>query len=395
MKNNHFFISDEGYTRAKKQLKKHLKNEGVDFSLSQCANLLAKSFGFNDEHHIQQKINIVNDHEKDFIKHSKRLKDFNLSYDMDINIFDTKLENIGDKKSNSSEMFPVTFDLNSVEKMISDAKECRKNDEIHKHVKAIQDIWKDAFYYLSNNTLQIAQKAISELSKEESLHILKSIEKVKATHIFWENNQDKIISGSENIGEYLSNKNIIGTNMAMMRHTMSSIFRLTHDEKYRDLAIKMDDCHNIEQYFYLPQNERDGFYLQPENFNEESCYDAQRYFTIKKDELPGDIEKDIVILGESNTGRDALAVALRHYMKNFQRKDLQIIKVLSDFSLLFDKDEEKGQCIYIVEAENIEVIKSKAKAKAISGNDSLEQFSLFLKTNVSYNDKRYQIIDVK
>ncbi len=394
MKNNHFFISDEGYTRAKKQLKKHLKNEGVDFSLSQCANLLAKSFGFNDEHHIQQKINdAVNDHEKDFIKHSKKLKDFNLSYDMDINIFDTKLENIGNKKSNSSEVFPNAFDLHNTEKMISDAKEYLKNDKILKHVKAIQNIWEEAFDYLSNNTIQIAQKAISELLKEESLHILRSIEKVKATHTFWKNNQYNIISGSVNVGEYLNDKNIIGTKMAMMRHTMSGIFRLTHDEKYRDLAIKMDDYHNIEHYFYLPQNERDGFYLQPENFDEESCYDVQRYFTIKKDELPVDIKKNIVILGERNTGRDALAVAVRHYMKNFQRKDLEIIKVLNDFSVLFDKAEEKGQCIYIVEVENIEAIKS--KAKAIGKEDSLENISLFLKTNVSYNEKRYQIIDVK
>lgn len=390
MKNNHFFISDEGYTRAKKQLKKHLKNEGVDFSLSQCANLLAKSFGFNDEHHIQKKIKSLNDDEQDFIKHSKKRKDFNLSYDMDINIFDTNIETVYKNNSNSLELFPNAFDLNNAEKMISDAKEYLKNGEIHKHVKAIQNIWKEAFTCLSNNTIQIAQKAIPELLKEESLHILRSIEKVKAAHIFWENNQDGIISGGANIGE---SKSIIGTNMAMMRHTMSTIFRLTHDEKYRDLAIKMDDYHNIEQYFYLAPNERDGFYLQPHNFNEESCYDVQRYFTIKKDELPVDIKKDIVILGERNTGKDALAVAVRHYMKNFQRKDLEIIKVLNDFSVLFDKAKGKGQCIYIVEAENIEAIKS--KAKDIGKEDNLGNIFLFLKTNVSYNDKRYQIIDVK
>ena len=143
----------------------------------------------------------------------------------------------------------------------------------------------------------------------------------------------------------------------------------------------------------IPQNERDGFYLQPDNFDEESCCDIQRYFTIKKDELPVDIKKHIVILGERNTGRDALAVAVRHYMKSFQRKDLEIIKVLNDFSVLFDNAKEKGQCIYIVEAENIEAIKN--KAKDIGKEDSLENISLFLKTNVSYNEKRYQIIDVK
>ena len=57
MKNQEFFITEESFSRAKKQLKKALKNEGLDISLSKSANLIAKSFGFNDEHQIQSFIN--------------------------------------------------------------------------------------------------------------------------------------------------------------------------------------------------------------------------------------------------------------------------------------------------------------------------------------------------
>lgn len=53
MKDQQFFITEESLSRAKKQLKKALKNEGLEVSLAKSANLIAKSFGFNDEHEMQ------------------------------------------------------------------------------------------------------------------------------------------------------------------------------------------------------------------------------------------------------------------------------------------------------------------------------------------------------
>jgi len=361
MKNNHFFISDEGYTRAKKQLKKHLKNEGVDFTLSQCANLLAKSFGFNDEHDIQNNINAKNN-EKDNLKKG-------LNYIKDSNSF-----------------FYMDKDL--------------MNSKVFKHLNAIVDIWKDASDYVSLNILKIAKKSASELSSNESLYILNSIEKLIQTNYFWCENAIGLLNGSINTrGKYTDNGEVICISMAEMRNVMLKLFHLTSDGKFHFLSVKMDNYHNIETYFNLSKSQRDEFYSKYFNLKDldsESHNYSGVYFKIKEDKRLKEVKKNIIILGEIGTGRDMLAFVLKNYLEKLQNGDFEIINTYRDFSALAysGMSDKKGvRYIYILEAENIEMIRN--KTKGINDNYNFENISLFLKTNNLKNGVGYQILEVK
>lgn len=361
MKNNHFFISDEGYTRAKKQLKKSLKNEGVDFSLSQCANLLAKSFGFNDEHHIQKNINAKNNEKANLTKRLNHLKD-------------------------SDSFFYMDKDL--------------MNSKVLKHLNAIVDIWKDASDYVSMNIIKIAKKSVSELSSNESLYILNSIEKLIQTSYFWCENAIGFFNGAINAWEKdIDNGEVICISMAEMRNVMLKLFDLTSDGKFYFLSIKMDNYHNIENYFNLSKSQRDEFglkYFNLEDLDSESHNYSGVYFKIKEDKRIKEVKENIIILGEIGTGRDMLAFVLKNYLEKFQGGDFEIINTYRDFSTLAYSgmsDKKVKRSIYILEAENIEVVKN--KTKGISNKYNFENISLFLKTNNLKDGVGYQILDVK
>ena len=46
-------ITEENLVRSKKQLQKAMKEDGVEISLSKSANLIARIFGYQNEHELQ------------------------------------------------------------------------------------------------------------------------------------------------------------------------------------------------------------------------------------------------------------------------------------------------------------------------------------------------------
>lgn len=58
---NEIYINEENFSRGKKLLKKSLEKENIKVTLSKSANILANSFGFQDEHEIQKYFKIKDD----------------------------------------------------------------------------------------------------------------------------------------------------------------------------------------------------------------------------------------------------------------------------------------------------------------------------------------------
>ena len=215
MKNQEFFITEESFSRAKKQLKKALKNEGLDISLSKSANLIAKSFGFNDEHQIQSFIN-------------NQLKSR-------LVIFDD---------------FPFYYNITEEESL---------------YFKEIIKIWSIVSEYLKEN-ISIIMKNISNFENGNILSIIKNINDTINTSEYMINNNASIMHGNISLRD--SGENIYA--MAITRHRMLELSKITLDNKYRYFYELMDAYHNIEKYFYLSHDERKEFWLQPKDFKSES-----------------------------------------------------------------------------------------------------------------------------
>lgn len=215
MKNQEFFITEESFSRAKKQLKKALKNEGLDISLSKSANLIAKSFGFNDEHQIQSFINN---------KLKSRLV-----------IFDD---------------FPFYYNITEEESI---------------YFKEIIKIWSIVSEYLKEN-ISIIMKNISNFENSNILTIIKNINDTINTSEYMIRNNASIMHGNISLRD--SGENLYA--MAITRHRMLELSRITSDSKYRYFYELMDVYHNIEEYFYLFHEERKNFWLQPKDFKNES-----------------------------------------------------------------------------------------------------------------------------
>lgn len=217
MKDQEFFITEESFSRAKKQLKKALKNEGLEVSLSKSANLIAKSFGFNDEHQIQS-----------FINNNKNLKN--------------KLVILDD--------YPFYYNITEDETL---------------YFNEIIKIWSYVSEYLKENITNII-KNISDFENNNMLSIIKNINNTISTSEYMIKYKTSIMHGNISL---IDNEHDMYA-MAITRHRMLELSRITLDNKYRLFYELMDAYHNIEKYFYLPHDERKEFWLQPKDFKSES-----------------------------------------------------------------------------------------------------------------------------
>lgn len=212
MKNQEFFITEESFSRAKKQLKKVLKNEGLDVSLSKSANLIAKSFGFNDEHQIQKFI--------------------------------------GNKFKYNVIVDEIPFYYNITEDEALSFKEVIK-------------IWTYILEDFKDNISSII-KNISNLSNDEIILIIKNTSMIMNTAEYMIAHRDSIMHGN------ISLRDADIRAMAYTRNFMSDLFKITSDKKYMLFYELMDAYHNIELYFYLHHDDRPDFWLQPKNFEYKS-----------------------------------------------------------------------------------------------------------------------------
>lgn len=277
MKNHEFFITEESFSRAKKQLKKTLKNEGLEVSLSKSADFIAKSFGFNDEHHIQS-----------FINNQKKLKIKNIIIDD----------------------FPFYHNVSEQEK-----------DYFNKVI----EIWYDVLTYIKGNIPNII-KNTEKLESEETIQIIKSISRTINTAEYMIQNRLSILHG--NI--WLRETGVDLFAMAFTRHTMLSLSKLTRDNNYRTFYNLMDAYHNIEEYFYLSHEMRKDFWLQPKDFKSESSYVKEQkpfYNKIENKELL-DLKGNIMVFGNVGTGKNTYAKSLIQALLIEGNEDISKIKII-------------------------------------------------------------------
>lgn len=215
MNNQEFFITEESFSRAKKQLKKALKNEGLDVSLSKSANLIAKSFGFNDEHQIQSFIN-------------NKLKSKLIIYDD----------------------FPFYYNITEDESI---------------YFKEIIKIWSIVSEYIKEN-ISVIIKNISSFENSNILSIIKYINDTISTSEYIIRDNTSIMHGNISLRD--TGEDLYA--MSITRHRMLELSRITLDNKYRYFYELMDAYHNIEKYFYLSHEDRKTFWLQPKDFKNES-----------------------------------------------------------------------------------------------------------------------------
>lgn len=75
---NKIIVTENDFTRSKKQLKKALKEEGFEVPLSKSGQLLAKTFGYKDEHEFQQNL-LPDEKEINVLSKEERIIEFYFS----------------------------------------------------------------------------------------------------------------------------------------------------------------------------------------------------------------------------------------------------------------------------------------------------------------------------
>lgn len=303
MKNQQFFITEESLSRAKKQLKKALKNEGLEVSLAKSANILAKSFGFNDEHHIQS-----------FIK-----KQYSIQYIDDISFY------------------------HNVSKQEED------------YFNNIIEVWRDTSTYIKENIFNII-KNTKKLESEEIIQIIKSINQVLDTAEYMIKNKKSILHG--NI--WLRETGVDLFSMAITRHKMLLLSKLTKDNNYKTFYNLMDAYHNIEEYFYLSHDMRKDFWLQPKDFKSECSYVKQQTLFFNKIESKEllNLKGNIIVFGRIGTGKYTYAKSLmKQLMLEESSEDVKIID-LCDYNVI-PKQKVFTKYFYVAKASNLVELKKK------------------------------------
>lgn len=357
MKNNHFFISDEGYTRAKKQLKKHLKNEGVDFSLSQCANLLAKSFGFDDENSIQKHIS------------SQQIFE-NITYanvDKKEKIHDKRMLNL--KKSKEEKILTPYNRLNQEQKYFSE----------------ILFSWGQAYSHFNTDIFKLTENGNNQ---DKISYLLKIWREINETRDFLKNAKivdDKVILRAP------TPHNI--KTMEYMMPEMLKIYELTNDDIYRNIANRMVLYKEIEPYFYKKIEDRHNFYLQPNDFDWNVHKPLIGYYEFHPEDFKNEIKGDILILGNSDACPDILATMLKQIIQ--KETQVQIINmeldVPGDHNLPY-KYEKGIKRIYISYAEDVESLK--AYIKKSNPDYDYKNIGLCLKTKINPGNISYDFVAI-
>lgn len=335
MKNQQFFITEESLSRAKKQLKKELNNKGIELSLSQSANLIAKSFGFNDEHEMQS-----------FIKNQYK----KLNYIDDLSFYHN-----------------VT-----------------KEEEDYFY--RIIEIWSNASVYIKDNISNI-MKNTENLENEEAIQTIKSINQVIDTAEYMIKNRKSILHGNLYLGE----NRVDLFSMAITRHKMLLLSELTSDNNYKTFYNLMDNYHNIEKYFYLSHEMRKDFWLQPKDFKSECSYVRQQnsfYGNIENKELLS-LKGNIIIFGNAGRGRNMYAKSLIQSMLIEGNEDISKVKIIDicDYAHLPENKERyfieerrsEIKYIYTAVASNIEELNEKIMEQ--NTNYNLYDIQYFIDVN--------------
>lgn len=247
MKDQEFFITEESFSRAKKQLKKVLKNEGLDISLSKSANIIAKSFGYNDEHDIQSS----------FKKTNKKL----------INNKDNEI------KSNAGWIIDeIAFnDVNgngpywAYSSIPSDQLEL-------KYFNALIKIMDDASVYIKSIIEIIFEIVFSKKyqnHQQEIMWIMKNLNLMFSTVKYVKKNKEQIYKGEIDVMDLFMSNEIDIVLFSRFRHTLEDLYKILKDERIRHYSKLMNDFHNIENYYYHKKDKRKDYYLQPQNFKDE------------------------------------------------------------------------------------------------------------------------------
>lgn len=371
MNNSQFFISEDSFCRAKKQLKKSLIDEGFNVSLSQCANLLAKSFGYNDEYHIQEVI----------------------------------------KKNKNNKIIEESKSNNDISKNLSFHQVVEKTHKSHfnrliSEQRYFQDIlfnWHCLNTYFSgDNIFNIIEKLGDKLSKDKCIAIFKMIDKIKITIRYLE--RSKIIGESIFLYyERTDNKYIIQINEILPE--LIDLFELIEEEIGEDeilgnLIIKMGDLMNIEKYFYLNEEERHNSDLKPDDFDYEYYKDMLNIYKVKAKEKDFKDCKDIIILSTHNQAPQLLATAIKENIRKNRNQNVDIILLYEElqYKIPIKNDPERIR-IYIAyintykdfSINNFDDIKD--QLKKINNEDfDINDVSLFLREKYKNNRISYDIV---
>ena len=369
MNNNQFFISEDSFCRAKKQLKKSLIDEGFNVSLSQCANLLAKSFGYNDEYHIQEVI----------------------------------------KKNKNNKIIEESKSNNDISKNLSFHQVVEKTHKSHfnrliSEQRYFQDIlfnWHCLNTYFSgDNIFNIIEKLGDKLSKDKCIAIFKMMKKIKSTINYLE--RSKIIGESIFLYyERTDNEYILQFNEIL--DDLIDLFELIEDEIGEDeilgnLILIISHLSNIEKYFYLNEKERHNSDLKPDDFDYEYHKNGLNICKIKG----GDFKdcKDIIILSTYDQSPELLATAIKENIRKKRNKNVDIVLLYEDiqYKIPVKNDLERIR-IYIAyiknsngfSINNFDDIKDRLK-EINNDNFDINDVSLFLREKLKNNKISYDIV---
>lgn len=374
MNNSQFFISEDSFCRAKKQLKKSLFDEGFNVNLSQCANLLARSFGYNNEYHIQEAIR--NNKSNKITEASKSNNDVNETLLFRQVVEQTHKSNFNRIISEQRYFQDILFNWHCLNT-----------------------------YFASSNIFNVIEKLGDKLSKDKCIAIFKMIDKIKITIKYLE--RSKIIG--ENIFLYYErtdNKYIMQINEILPE--LIDLFELIEaeigeDEILGNLIIKMGDLMNIEKYFYLNEEERHNSELQPDDFDYEYYKDMLNIYKVKLKEKDFKDCKDIIILSTYNQAPQLLATAIKENIRKNSNRNVDIILLHEElqYKIPIKNDPERIR-IYIAyikthkdfSINNFDDIKD--RLKKINNEDfNINDVSLFLKEEYKNNRISYDIVNSK
>lgn len=313
MKNN-LVINDENFSRTKKKLKKSLEKEGVNLSLSRIGEILAQSLGFQNVFDIQQ--NIPAKSNTDNLK-TKYLDDIIYIYE----IFYKYLN----------------FDILEIKKTVQ-------------HPKF--------------QTSDIGLKY--QLNYIDNINYLVFMKKTYLTEFYYD-----ILSGED---ESVLEKLHDFTTFSLLRHLCNDLYKITGRETYKKFYTLMDDYHNLEAYYLIPNNKRADFWIQPVNspndkgFYYQPTYDVKEKikFDLKKvineirnnnlnslTKLP--LNKSIIVFGKTGSGK---TTAIDTILKN------QTMKI-NDRVIGLDESEEFIIYDHINIKEEKDIIHNGLQQKAI------------------------------